>query len=179
MKFQNITTYDRETYLALHRAVFRLSDSRQPLFQRIIRVALPLLLLCSAVYFSRTRGADPMLITGGILGALTLVWGLFSRPLRSLAARLAAPKGAPTCQLDFGPDGYRVTFTAPDGEQAVSDTLGYDTIREACRTGDGFVLMLTRQQGYFLRREGFTVGNAEEFALQLPRWTGKPLTELD
>ena len=179
MEFQNITTYDRAAYLILHRAVSQLNDRGQHPVYRAIRIVVPLLLLCSAVYFSFVQGPDPMLTAGGAMGALVLLWGLFPRQLRSLTARLSAPKGSSDCQLDFGPEGYQVTFTSSDGEQAASEVMAYDTIQEACQIPEGFVLLLTRQQGYFLSWSGFTHGTAEQFAARLPQWLGKPLTVLE
>ena len=73
MEFQNITTYDRAAYLILHRAVSQLNDRGQHPVYRAIRIVVPLLLLCSAVYFSFVQGPDPMLTAGGAMGALVVM----------------------------------------------------------------------------------------------------------
>ena len=146
---------------------------------RLIRILIPLLLLGSSIYLSVTQKPDPMLTAGGIMGVGGLFWVLFDRQIQERLALRAIAKGSPTYQLDFSDGGYQITYTSPDGEQTSSDTMEYSTIRRACETKDHFVLLLGKQQGFALRRDGFTKGSAQEFAQFLSRQLGQELSVLE
>ena len=178
MEFQNITVFDRDALAALNQAVNPRSRKTSPT-ARLLRILLPLFLLGSAVLLSIIQGPDPMLMAGGALGVAALVWSLFSSQIQLWMSSRSIAKGSPTYQLDFGPEGYVITYTTPDGEQVCSDNMDYGTIGLACQVGDYFVLLVGKQQGYALRRDGFTRGSEAEFSAFLAQQLGRPVTVLD
>ena len=174
MEFQNITAYDRKTLTVMNQVLDRMVHGRQPTAFRMVRIVFPLLLLLGGVYLLAVRGVDLLAVVSILVGGLILFWMLCIHQFRALMASLIAVKGAPKYRMDFSQEGYEITYPTPEGEES-SGLLDYDTIWAACQTQDYFVLQVGRQQGYALRRDGFTKGDAEEFSRFLSGQTGEPV----
>ena len=178
MEFQNVTAYDRKTLTLMNRVLDWLLHGHQRKAFRVLRIIVALALFVGGIYLIFARGVDFVAVASILLGGLTLFWLLCAHHFRALMASLIAVKGSPKYRLDFNEKGYEITYPTPDGEES-SGLLDYGTILTACQTRDYFVLLVGRQQGYALRRDGFTKGSAEDFPGFLAQCTGKAVTVLD
>ena len=178
MEFQNVTVYNRKILATMNRAAeYMLKGTPRPAL-RVIRIAAPLMLVLCAIYLLYTEGVSGLGVASLILGGVILFWNLFAHQFRALVASLIAVKHTPRYQIDFDDNGYVITYPTPDGGQDSSEPQDYDTVWDACRTRECFVLMVGRHQGYVLRLDGFTKGSPDDFAAFLEGKLGQPVRRL-
>ena len=170
MKFQNKTIYDRHTLEKLNQSVnWMLTNKARPV-NRILSMVIPLAILGSGFYVYQSSGPIPIAIAELVLGLFLLLWTPFFHRFQAWMASKLMLKDAPEYTLDFHEDGYVVSSTTAHGEP--TERTPYDTIWRLCETSEYFVLILSKHNGYILRKNGFTQGDADSFRSFIQEKTG-------
>lgn len=160
MEFINETRCDQRTVRAMNRASIRASHRWSSLALRLLGGAGGVCLLGTAARLGLSSLGG---ISAGLAGCVLLVWVLFLNYIRAWIVIHLVLKGEQLHRAVFDEEGC--AFQGGGDEVHLS----YDKVAAFYEDRNYFFLMLNRNQGYALEKQGFRSGGPNAFRAFLER----------